>query len=217
MFHVFGVRMCTWRRSQFLSGFTTLICGQSSLFLNNMWLTKCCSGLFSKLQELVPQEEIDLLASHETWKPHEEVDHTSQAVSCFLFMWTQLSVGRVGQILLRDFKSKKCFRSSVWGQWGGGIKSWMTSPSLSFLHFSVRPLPLCGLLIANFSTIKFCGETFFRKCYSVTMLFDCFKICILIFRIVRVWKVLTLLVSVLLFMIYLSWFWQALNHTCNVL
>lgn len=32
----------------------------------------------SKLQELVPQEEIDLLASQESWKPHRELDHISQ-------------------------------------------------------------------------------------------------------------------------------------------
>jgi len=32
----------------------------------------------SKLQELVPQEEIDLLASQESWKFHRELDHISQ-------------------------------------------------------------------------------------------------------------------------------------------
>ena len=34
--------------------------------------------LFSKLQDLVPQEEIDLLESQESWKPFRELEHSSQ-------------------------------------------------------------------------------------------------------------------------------------------
>ncbi|RMX44339.1 hypothetical protein pdam_00024617 [Pocillopora damicornis] len=64
----------------------------------------------SKLQELVPQEEIDLLANQENWEPHKQLDHTPQTDSS-----SEISTDTIGlgERILREEKEMRDMKSRL--------------------------------------------------------------------------------------------------------
>ncbi|XP_022803547.1 uncharacterized protein LOC111340893 [Stylophora pistillata] len=64
----------------------------------------------SKLQELVPQEEMDILANQETWEPHRELDQTSQINSS---SERDIDTIGVGERILREEKEMRDMKSRL--------------------------------------------------------------------------------------------------------
>lgn len=64
----------------------------------------------SKLQELVPQEEMDILANQETWEPHRELDQTSQTNSS---SERDIDTIGLGERILREEKEMRDMKSRL--------------------------------------------------------------------------------------------------------